>query len=576
MGLFKKGLHVYGFVSAVALCASLSPAHAQVGEATRSADPTRAAQDILTAPDVPDVQPRVPVQNRQVLKAPQGAEDIKLTLNSLIIEGIGIYEEADVAPLYQDKIGTEVTLAEIYATANALTRKYRNDGYILTQVVVPPQKIEGGVVKLRVVEGFVDKIIIEGVASEKEKHQIWKYADNLRTNGILDAREMERYLLLIRDLPGVSARSVLSKSETTPGASDLTLVITRDRFEGRASVDNYGSRFLGAYRANVTGSFNSPFGFNERITTQFSMAGDNERPDELLFGSAVYEQVLSRFGSKLVLQGFYSHSEPGFTLQPFDVEGDSLFLSVGFTHPFIRSRSVNFTGRGSFDWRNVESEDSLTPEATKDRIRSVRVGANLQFIDTLLGGRAGVNLIDFQASQGVPFFGASSNGADNLTRARGNPHYTKAELEIQRLQRVIPDVNLLLAARGQLASTALLSSEEFGVGGIRYGRGYDPSEIIADDGYATKVELQWNEPKRIKYLHDYQLFTFWDFGRVFDKDATTSDAARESISSVGFGVRGEITEKLNLDLGIAYPLTRNVDTHGDRDPRYYFSISHEL
>lgn len=552
------------------------PALAQLSEATASADPSRAGDEILDTPDLPDVQPRVPVQNRQVLKAPEGADHIKLVLNSLIIEGVSVYEEHDIAPYYDSKIGTEVSLAELYATADALTRKYRNDGYILTQVIVPPQKIEDGVVKLRVVEGFVDKIIIEGVEDESEKRQIWKYADNLRTNGILDAKDLERYLLLIRDLPGVSARSILSKSKTTPGASDLTLIITRDRFEGEISLDNYGSRFLGVYRANVRGEFNSPFGFNERIITQFSMAGDEERPDELLFGSAVYEQILSRFGSKLTIQGFYSDSEPGFTLQPFDVEGESLFASIAVSHPMIRSRSVNLTGRLGFDWRNVKSEDDITPEPIEDRIRSVRVGANLQFIDTLLGGRAGVNVVDFQFSQGVPIFGASSVGADNLTRARGDSRHTKAELELQRLQRIFPDINILMAARGQWASTPLLSSEEFSIGGLRYGRGYDPSEIIADEGFATKVELQWNEPKRIKYLHDYQLFSFWDFGRVFDKDATISANDRESISSVGFGVRGEITETLNLDLGIAYPLTRNVDTREDRDPRYYFSVSREL
>jgi len=52
----------------------------------------------------------------------------------------------------------------------------------------------------------------------------------------------------------------------------------------------------------------------------------------------------------------------------------------------------------------------------------------------------------------VDAFGASSKGDANLTRTLGDPRYLKAELQVQRLQRLTSDVNLLIQGQGQLAS----------------------------------------------------------------------------------------------------------------------------
>ncbi|MGA4816816.1 POTRA domain-containing protein [Pseudomonas aeruginosa] len=46
--------------------------------------------------------------------------------------------------------------------ANRLTAKYRQDGYLLTQVVVPEQSIEGGKVRLQVIEGYLEHVQIKG------------------------------------------------------------------------------------------------------------------------------------------------------------------------------------------------------------------------------------------------------------------------------------------------------------------------------------------------------------------------------------------------------------------------------
>ena len=141
-------------------------ANAQLEQQTGVADPGRLDRTLGETQLVPQVAPDISVKSMALQAAPEGAENIKFNFGGLRIEGASAYGETELTSMYQGMIGTEITLADLYALANRMTLKYRNDGYILTQVVVPPQTIEDGIARLRVVEGFIDNVIIQGDGSQ--------------------------------------------------------------------------------------------------------------------------------------------------------------------------------------------------------------------------------------------------------------------------------------------------------------------------------------------------------------------------------------------------------------------------
>ncbi|HBR68284.1 MAG TPA: ShlB/FhaC/HecB family hemolysin secretion/activation protein [Rhodospirillaceae bacterium] len=556
-----------------------SPATAQVENATGIADPGRIEGTIREGIVSPDVSPRIEVKDQIVQKAPQGAENINLTLRSVQLDGVTVYSESDLAPAYQDQIGQTISLAEVYAIAGALTSKYRNDGYILTQVVVPPQTIEGGAVRLQVVEGFVGNVGVQGEENAQAAALINKYAGQIQTGGALNVRDLERWLLLINDLPGVEARSVLSPSKTQAGAADLRVILERDPWDAMVSIDNYGSRFLGPIQVAGAASANSYFGNNERITGQVVLApelGVDSRFFELGYFAASYEQPIWNRGTVIEVLGSHTNTRPGHSLAEFDVEGRSNFASVKVTHPVIRSRTTNLYANLGFDARNVNSKNNIE-DTRRDRIRAIRAGGRVEILDTLLGLLGvGINTANVEVSRGVDILGASDKGENNLTRPQGDPTFTKVEGGLQRLQRLTSNVNLLLAGRGQYSANKLLSSEEFGIGGINSVRAYDPSEIIGEHGIEGKAEVQWNEPYPVEGIENYQLFTFFDAGRIWDEDSTTNDLERESVTSAGFGVRADITTQTQAGAAVAFPLNRDVEANDDQDPRFYVNLSRKF
>jgi hemolysin activation/secretion protein len=151
------------FIATIYIVTPTSPAFAQA-EATTTADPGRAGAQMLEEQEIPDVMPTMEVENLLRQKVPANAENVRFTLKSVNVQGATAYNEQQLSSLYADKVGTEISLADVYTIAAQMTNKFRNTGYILTQVIVPPQTIDGGTVQLKVVEGYVDQVVVEGAA----------------------------------------------------------------------------------------------------------------------------------------------------------------------------------------------------------------------------------------------------------------------------------------------------------------------------------------------------------------------------------------------------------------------------
>lgn len=541
---------------------------------TGIASPGRAEQQLPKKEFEPRIAPKVEVKKVQVQGVPAGAENITFQLSGIVMDGATVYPEETLRRIYADRVGTTISLADLYQIAAELTVKYRNDGYILTQVIVPPQTIDGGVARLQIVEGTVDKIDVQG-PDDGSLNLIRAYASRIQTSGPLNTKDLERSLLLINDLPGVSARSILNPSKTRPGAADLAIIVERKPYDAELGFDNFGTRFLGTTQASAAGSLNSPFGNNDRITAQLVAAGDHDWFKEMRYGALGYDIPIWTHGTLLQLFGSHTQTEPGYTLEQFDVEGWSTNASAQVMHPFIRSRSMNLSGRAKLDYREVTTKNNIPLDPTrKDHIRALRLGGRFEVLDNILSAiGVAYNTFDVEVSHGLDVLGANSSRQLDTSRPGADPTFLKMNVEAQRLQRVADDVNLLLGVSGQIANDGLLSSEQFGVGGQAYGRGYDPSEIIGDDGIAGKIELQWDEPYEFSLMDSYQLYGFYDVGHIWDGSPAFPSQKVETLASTGLGIRADFDSLTTAGFMVAVPLNRTPQTDNDQSPRVYFNIN---
>lgn len=554
---------------AAVLFAFLANGPAFAVDVPSTAEPSRIEKQIAPLPKASTGIDGAGSVSGTAISAPPGADKVKFVLKSVVIDGAKAYDEKTLSRIYADKIGKTISLADVYGMAEAVMAKYRNAGYILTQVVVPPQTIDGGRVRLRVIEGYIDDVRVEGEEGTDASYFL-RFADKIKNGGPLNARKLERYLLLMNDMPGITARAVLSPSPTKVGASDLTIIITRKMFDVFSQLDNRGSRYLGPMQLNVGGRLNNIFGLSEGLSFQHVTTPHDlfETDSELNYYSLGWSQPLNREGTRLNVTGSLTRSRPGFELSEFEVQGLSRSLNFELTHPLVRTRNANLNVALKFNYLNSEREDNILVGRITDRVRALRFNTNFQFSDRWLGS----NTLAVELSKGIDVFNMKDTSTSS-SRAQGDPEFVKMTLEISRLQRISNRIEVFFDMMAQRTPDILLASEEMGIGGARFGSAYDSSEITGEDGLAARIEVRMSNPLPALGADYSQAYAFIDGGKSWDDDNAIVRYRRRSLVSTGVGFRLNLNQNLASTFEAAIPLTHEVEVEDNNDPRFFGTVS---
>lgn len=487
----------------------------------------------------------------------------RFILKDILIEGSTVYKKGDFFSLYKNFLNKEVSMADVYTLAADFTVKYRNDGYILSKVIVPPQRIEKGLIRVKVIEGYISKINIKGDPSDSDR-LLKKFGNKIRRSRPLKAAVLERYTLLANDLPGLQVKSVLSPSKKKKGASELTFLVKHQVLEGGLGFDNRGSKFSGQLVGSVSIKENSAFGLSE--STELLVTSSTQT-EEVKYAKVTHTEPLGFDGAKFQLSGSLSWTKPGHTLKEFEVQGKSNVVNALITHPWIRTREENLTSFFGFATLNSKT-DVLGELSSRDRLRSIYFQTGYDWVDSY----GGVNLVNLELRRGFNLLDATKTGTANLTRSRGESDYSKISGGFTRLQYLAPSWMFFASGAWQYSFNHLLASEEFTVGGTEFGRGYDFSEISGDTGWSAKAELRFAKSLRKKFFRDMQYYVFFDYGSVWEKGAEEGTDAHQSIATTGGGVRYNLTQQFSGYFELAKPLSARVESEDHKHFRLFFKV----
>ncbi len=127
-------------------------------------------------------------------------------LSAVNIEGATVFSSEELAKSFEPFLASQVGRAELDKITADITERYRRAGYLLSYATLPEQSVQSGIIRIRVVEGFVDEVAVEG--ADKSAAEARAIAERLRSDRPLRSRTLERTLGLIRDLPGLVVSDV--------------------------------------------------------------------------------------------------------------------------------------------------------------------------------------------------------------------------------------------------------------------------------------------------------------------------------------------------------------------------------
>jgi len=177
-----------------------------------------------------------------------------------------------------------------------------------------------------------------------------------------------------------------------------------------------------------------------------------------------------------------------------------------------------------------------------------------------------------------PFKGPSDDAefgkASYTTNAQAG--YVTLQMSMDRVQNIYHDWSVKLHADGQWANGALISNEQYGMGGMAGVRGYQDGFAYGDEGWRFSIEPQTPLFKVGMVGNDkyeapcwVRASAFLDYGRLYDLEVPAGVASSINFCGIGFGCTVNLGPHLDGRLTVAWPL---ID-HPDQSPyRIYFGV----
>lgn len=519
------------------------------------------------------------------LADPQFAS-LRFTLNAVEFANAGEIDIAMLDPSWRSWVGQEVPVAAICDIRDRAGTILRREGY-LAAVQVPVQTIEQGVVRLDILAARLTGIQIRGEAGNSER-QLAAYLDQLRSDGLFNVRDAERYLLLANTIPGLSARLTL-RPVGAPGELVGEVTVVRTPAVISANVQNFGSTAVGRFSAIARAQVNGLTGLGDQ-TTLAVYSTVQTREQQVVQGA--HEFRLGREGLTLGSSLTYAWTSP--TLPGgLDIDTNSLIWSSYARYPLTLRQSRSLWVGGGFDWidQDVKAVGTLL---SRDHLRVIWADLTGDWIDRQafsgVGGYSPAEprwsaRLNVQARQGLGFLGASSPcgptgaacfgpGAIPIGRVDADPSAFVLRAEGEFALRPVPAVTLVVAPRAQYSNKALLSYEEFSAGNFTVGRGYDPGTLSGDRGVGVTSEFRLGSlvPQSNRDLA-IQPFVFFDAAWTWNKDAVFAGLNPQRLYSAGGGVRAVFGNVLRVDAMVAEPLRRTGFVPVSQPTRFLISIT---
>lgn len=511
---------------------------------------------------LPSVQkaPAITVQGQEMPK--QDSDGQPIMVSGFRFTGQLPVPNEELMNVIANKAGKTLTLAELNQLADHITQHLRQQGYLVAFAYIPAQDIREGIVEISIVPGKYGQIKVSGTGHMDGK-QLQDMLFAARSGNLITRAPLERALLLLNDLAGVSVKATLTPGADN-GTADLILEVEDTaKMRGNTYVDNWGNPYTGRTRA----------GF-QLIVNNFSNRGDAFNLGGLTTGAGVhnynlgYSTNIGDNGAKFEIKHSQVNYRLGGEFAASGASGEAIVTSYTVSYPLLRTRAFNLYGSAGYDDKHLRDDIAGSASYSPRKSDLWNLGINGNFADTWLGG--GANAFSLTHYRGSLGFSNAAAAATDASAANTAGHFAKTLFTWQRQQYVASNLDVTFSFTGQLADKNLDSSEKLYLGGTDGVRAFAQGEAAGDQGYKLTGELRWRLPGLSNRANNLYLNTFYDYGSVIvNKYAYSTDANRRSLRGAGLGLLWTRTPDLSIRLDYAWKIGNGTTTNENRNGRFW-------
>jgi len=497
---------------------------------------------------------------------------VPIQVNRIEVTGSTVLSSEQLNRITKPFEGSTVSFQELTSVIDEINQLYLEQGYTNSRAILEAQTIANGIVQIRVVEGTLERIEVEG--TQRLNPNYVRSRVNLGVGTPLNTTKLEEQLRLLRADPLFKNVEATLRSGSGPGQSILVVRVTEaDPFEASVSFDNYSPPSVGSERLGINTSYRNLTGNGDELAASYYRTTTGGA-DVFDFS---YRIPLNAMNGTLQLRAAPNRNEV--TQSPFDefdIRGESQLYEISYRQPLIRSLRQEFALSLGFAYQSGQTFTFAGPtpfgfgpdEQGVSRTSVIKFGQDYLRWDSL-----GVWSLRSQFSFGTGLFNATTN-PDSIPDGR----FISWLGQVQRVQLLNKNNLLILQADLQLTPDALLPSQQFIIGGGQSLRGYRQNVRAGDNGLRFSVE------ERITLQRDeagnaiFQLAPFADLGTIWNVSDNPNKLQKQRfLASVGLGLLWQPLSNLSVRLDYGLPLV-NLDDRGEnvQDSGFYFSVNYKL
>ena len=394
----------------------------------------------------------------------------------------------------------ELTFNQIKAVADQVTEYYREKGW-LVKTLIPKQDITDGVLTFQIVEAVFGSFIINNQSDRvsTERVEAWLY-NQISPQSKFSLKDLDRGILLLNDLPDISAEGSFKAGEKPDQTDVLVTVLDKPKVDGYFDVDNYGVNSTGGIRGIASAYLNSPLGYGDQAIA-YAMFSEGSQ-----FGRLTYNAPIGKDGFKLGVYGSYlNYRVIDSAFENLGLTGNAASGGAEANYPIIRSRAANLYAYGTYGFNTFNNKSN--GQTTNQYSSSVGVlGLSGNRIDRFAGGGSFAGSI--AASYGSILLDGSPIQALNQATINTGGTFSKLRYSLNRLQTITNNLSGYLSISGQYAQKNLDSSEQMYLGGPFAVRAYAVGQGAATNANLATAELRLQLPKQT------QLTAFYDIASL--------------------------------------------------------------
>ena len=523
--------------SSIAVMAALAPGCALAEQPLSSIDPSGVVSSPQAAPPTPAVNPT------PAGEAPASLDAMpRFVLAKVVFAHAKAVSEAELQAAYAGDVGKTVSLADLRAIARRAEGIYASHGYGFVVVVVTPQRVQDGVVRFDVIEGKIAGLSVLGADPDARRQATAAFQPLLNTSPPA-AAGLEAAFERAKAVPGLVVTGALRRGD---GEGDLDLVLQARKETWRIYAN------LNDLYPDAVGPFGLLFGLDHFGGSKYGDQASAQVYQSVESGSQTiarlsYDRGLDASGTRLSLAVFGAWASPKGSSQDLDFATNVAAGRIAISQPLIQRFAGDVAVTGALDISNQTTRVFGDTSLTQDNLRIFSVTLDGEW-RPVPGDRLAGSL---QLRQGVDFLGASHSGEASLSRPGADPEATVGNVSVEGEATITKGVRLVVRADGQFASGPLTEPEQYAVGNLSIGRGYQPGANYGDDALGSATEIRFGPYDGIPKAK-IEPFVFFDAVRVWT--LTPGDHTSRTLDSTGAGIRLELPNRLRVELTFAQPL----------------------